>query len=450
MMSKILHRALNAPPPPEAARAEGVYIFGANGDRYIDAAGGAAVSCLGHGHPRVLEALQKALENLQYLHTGSFTHAAQEELAETILATAPKGLARAFFVSSGSEAVESALKLARQYFLEIGQPERFRFIARRQSYHGNTLGALAVGGNAMRRKPYEPLLMPAASHIAPCYAYRDQQPDETLGAYGRRVADELETEILRVGPETVAAFIAEPVVGATLGAAAAPPGYFSRIREICDRYGVLFIADEIMCGMGRTGEMFALTTDDVVPDIITIAKGLGGGYQPIGAMLMADHIVDALKAGSGGFMHGHTYLGHPLACAAALAVQEAIEKDHLLAAVRRQGDRLMAGLESALGQNPNVGDIRGRGLLLGIELVMDRDTKQTFSPDVKLNQRIKAEAMARGVVVYPMPGTIDGVNGDHIVLAPPYIASDAEIDQIIDVVAQAIPAAVSGIIASDS
>ncbi|MGZ0187865.1 MAG: aspartate aminotransferase family protein [Alphaproteobacteria bacterium] len=449
-MSKVLHRALNAPLPPEAVRAEGVYIFDANGNRYIDAAGGAAVSCLGHGHPRVVEALQKALQNLQYLHTGSFTHAAQEELAETLLATAPKGMARAFFVSSGSEAVESALKLARQYFLEIGQPERFRFIARHQSYHGNTLGALAVGGNAMRRKPYEPLLMSAASHIAPCYAYRDQRPDESLEAYGKRVADELETEILRVGPETVAAFIAEPVVGATLGAAAAPPGYFSRIREICNRYGVLFIADEIMCGMGRTGDMFALTADDVVPDIVTIAKGLGGGYQPIGAMLMADHIVDALKAGSGGFMHGHTYLGHPLACAAALAVQEAIEQDHLLTAVQRQGDRLMAGLESALGQNPNVGDIRGRGLLLGIELVTDRDTKQTFSPDLKLNQRIKAEAMARGVVVYPMPGTIDGVNGDHIVLAPPYITSDAEIDKIIDVVAQAIPAAISTIFASGS
>ena len=284
--------------------------------------------------------------------------------------------------------------------------------------------------------------MDAASHIAPCYAYRDQRDDETLEAYGLRVANELETELVRLGPDTVAAFIAEPVVGATLGSAPPAPGYFRRIREICDQYGVLFIADEIMCGGGRCGAMFAISDEGVAPDIITVAKGLGGGYQPIGAMLSAGHIADALKLGSGGFQHGHTYLSHPIACAAALAVQKTLRSDNLLAAVSRQGQRLMAGLEAKLGQHPNVGDIRGRGLLQGIELVTNLDTKAPFDPALKLNQRVKAEAMARGVVVYPMPGTIDGVHGDHIMLAPPFIATDAEIDEIIEAVAAAIPAAI--------
>ena len=440
-MSKVLHRNLAAP-PPKAVRAEGVRIFTEDGGNFIDAAGGAAVSCLGHSHPVILAAMHEAIDRLQYLHTGSFTHDAMEELADALLEDAPGDLSHAFFVSSGSEAVESALKLARQYFLEIGQPERYRFVARRQSYHGNTLGALAVGGNAMRQAPYKPLLMDAASHIAPCYAYRDQRDDETPEAYGLRVANELETELLRLGPETVAAFIAEPVVGATLGSAPPAPGYFRRIREICDQYGVLFIADEIMCGGGRCGAMFAISDEGVAPDIITVAKGLGGGYQPIGAMLSAGHIADALKLGSGGFQHGHTYLGHPIACAAALAVQKTLRSDNLLAAVSRQGQRLMAGLEAKLGQHPNVGDIRGRGLLQGIELVTNRDTKTPFDPALKLNQRVKAEAMARGVVVYPMLGTIDGVHGDHIVLAPPFIATDAEIDEIIEAVAAAIPAAI--------
>lgn len=441
-MSKVLHRNL-ASPPPKAIRAEGVRIFTEDGASLIDAAGGAAVSCLGHSHPAVLEAMHEAIDGLQYLHSGSFTHAAMEELAEVLVEGAPGDLAHAFFVSSGSEAIESALKIARQYFLEIGQPDRFRFIARRQSYHGNTLGALAVGGNAMRQAPYKPLLMDAASHIAPCYAYRDKREDESLEAYGLRVANELETEILRLGPETVAAFLAEPVVGATLGASTPAPGYFRRIREICDQYGVLFIADEIMCGGGRCGAMFAINDEGAAPDIITVAKGLGGGYQPIGAMLTASHIADALRKGSGGFQHGHTYLGHPIACAAALAVQRVLRSDDLLNAVARQGQRMMAGLEKALGQHPNVGDIRGRGLLQGVEFVADRETKTPFDPALKFNQRIKAEAMARGVVVYPMPGTIDGVHGDHIVLAPPFISTDADIDAIVEAVAAAVPAALA-------
>lgn len=439
-MSQVLHRDLNAALPPEAVSADGVRILDADGHSYIDASGGAAVSCIGHSHPHVRAALHEAVDRLQYVHTGSFTHNAQEALAEALLRDAPGDLSHAFFVSSGSEAVESALKLARQYFIEIGQPDRHRYIARRQSYHGNTLGALAVGGNAMRRAPYAPLLMDA-THIAPCYAYREQQPGESDRDYGRRAADELEAEILRLGPDSVAAFLAEPVVGATLGAVGPMPGYFARIREICDQYGVLFIADEIMCGMGRTGQMFALSADGVAPDIVTVAKGLGGGYQPIGAMLASQPIVDAIRAGSGGFMHGHTYLGHPLACAAALAVQEVIQQEDLLTAVRRQGDRLMRGLQAALGQHPHVGDIRGHGLLQALEFVADRETKQPFDPARKFNKAVQRAAMDRGVMVYPMAGTIDGVNGDHIVLAPAYISKDADIDAIVEAVAAAVPAA---------
>ncbi|MEL0001661.1 MAG: aspartate aminotransferase family protein [Rhodospirillales bacterium] len=443
-MTKVLHRNMGAP-PPEAVRSEGCRIFDRAGKAYIDASGGAAVSCLGHGHPRVIDALRDAIGRLQYVHTGSFTHSAQEELAEVLVEGAPANISHAFFVSSGSEAVESALKLARQYFLEIGEPKRRHFIARRQSYHGNTLGALAVGGNALRRSSYQPLLM-KASHISPCYAYRDKFDGESLEAYGLRVANELQREILSLGPESVAGFIAEPVVGATLGAAEPAPGYFRRIREICDQYGVLLIADEIMCGGGRTGDMYSMEAEGAAADIITIAKGLGGGYQPIGAMLLSNKIAEAIRTGSGSFMHGHTYLGHPLACSAALAVQKVIREENLLTAVRVQGARLMNGLKQALGQHPNVGDIRGRGLLIGLEFVKNRETKTPFDPSLKLNQIIKKEAMERGVMVYPMPGTIDGINGDHIVLAPPFIASDSEIDEIVSAVAGAIPGALEGVL----
>ena len=442
-MSKVLHRNI-AEPPPLAVRAEGCRIFDRSGKSYIDASGGAAVSCLGHGHPRVLEALQEAMSNLQYVHTGSFTHESQEELAEILVSSAPENISHTFFVSSGSEAVESALKLTRQYFLEIGQPERRHFISRRQSYHGNTLGALAVSGNAMRRNSYQPLLM-SASHISPCYAYREKFKDESIEAYGLRVANELETEILDLGPETVAGFIAEPIVGATLGAVEPVPGYFRRIRDICDKYGVLLIADEIMCGGGRTGDMFVMDSEKVVADIITIAKGLGGGYQPIGAMLLSNQIATAIRNGTGSFMHGHTYLGHPLACSAALAVQKVIKDENLLTAVAVNGARLMDGLKQGLGQHPNVGDIRGRGLLIGLEFVKNRETKAPFEPSWKLNQRVKQEAKERGVMVYPMPGTIDGILGDHIVLAPPFNTSASDIDAIVSAVTDSIPSAIAGI-----
>ncbi|HEY0525074.1 MAG TPA: aspartate aminotransferase family protein, partial [Stellaceae bacterium] len=376
-----------------------------------------------------------------YAHTSFFTNRPMEELADVLVASAPPGIEKAYFVSGGSEAIEAALKLARQYFVEIGQPQRRHFIARRQSYHGNTLGALAVGGNAWRRATYAPLLI-EAHHIAPCYAYRDRRADESEEEYGRRVADELEAKIRELGPDTVIAFVAETVSGATLGAVPPVPGYFRRVREICDRHGILLILDEVMCGIGRTGTLHACEQDGVAPDIMTIAKGLGGGYQPIGAMLLSRRIDEAIRAGSGFFQHGHTYLGHMTACAAALAVQRVIAEENLLDAVRARGAELADALAERFGNHRHVGDIRGRGLFLGIELVADRATKAPFDPALKLHARVKREAMARGLMCYPMGGTIDGRLGDHVLVAPPYIIRSGEIAELVDRLGAAIDAAV--------
>lgn len=414
---------------PAAVGGEGCYLIDADGKRYLDGSGGAAVSCLGHSDPDVRAALHAQLDRLAFAHTGFFTSEPAEALADLLIEQAPPGIERVYLVSGGSEAVEAALKLARQHFLEIGQPERRRVIARRQSYHGNTLGALAAGGNAWRRAPFAPLLT-EASHIAPCYAYRDRRDDESLEAYGLRVADELEAEIRRLGPETVMCFVAEPVVGATLGAVPATPGYLKRVREICDRHGVLLILDEVMCGMGRTGHLFACEEDGVAPDMVVIAKGLGAGYQPIGALLVSGAIWDSVAQGSGFFQHGHTYMGHAMAAAGAKAVLEAIRDRGLLARVRAQGEKLDAALQAAFGQHPHVGDIRGRGLFRGLELVADRETKATFDPDRKLHARLKAEAFADGLICYPMGGTVDGVRGDHVLLAPPYIIEDSQIEEL--------------------
>ncbi|MBU2533066.1 MAG: aspartate aminotransferase family protein, partial [Alphaproteobacteria bacterium] len=322
-------------------------------------------------------------------------------------------------------------KLARQYAIESGRPSKHRLIARRQSYHGNTLGALAAGGNAWRREPFAPLLF-EGSHIAPCFEYRDRRDDETAEAYGLRVANELEAEIQRLGPDNVMAFIAEPVVGATLGAVPPVPGYFKRIREICDTYDVVLILDEVMCGMGRTGTLFACEQDGVVPDIVCIAKGLGAGYQPIGAMMCTAEIYSAIEDGTGFFQHGHTYLGHPAACAAGLAVVNALVGRGLVGRCAAQGEKLQAALVERFGQHPHVGDIRGRGLFRGVELVADRENKATFDPKHRVNARIKKAAFDAGLICYPMGGTIDGVNGDHVLLAPPFIISDDEIGELVD------------------
>ncbi|WP_367351741.1 aspartate aminotransferase family protein [Achromobacter animicus] len=437
----ILHRSLRHT-PPVAVRGQGVWIHDSAGRAYLDGSGGAAVSCLGHNHPDVQAALHAQIDALAYAHTSFFTTDVAEKLAARLVADAPAGTSHAYFVSGGSEAVEAALKMARQYFVEIGQPQRRHIIARRQSYHGNTLGALAVGGNAWRRAQFAPLLIDV-EHVSPCYAYRDQRSDETAEQYGERLAQELDAAILRLGPDSVMAFVAEPVVGATSGAVTAVPGYFRRIREVCDRHGVLFIADEVMCGMGRTGTLYAVEQEGVTPDLITIAKGLGGGYQPIGAVMAQQHIVQAMQQGSGFFQHGHTYLGHALACAASLAVQDVIRRDGLLERVRVQGAGLAQRLQAALGEHPHVGDIRGRGLFMGVELVQDRATKQPFDPELTLHARIKREAMARGLMVYPMGGTLNGRQGDHVLLAPPFIISDDELDQLTERLTGAIDAAIA-------
>lgn len=438
-MSRIIHRSLRHV-PPVADNARGIFIRDTEGKAYIDASGGAAVSSLGHGHPDVLAAMHRQIDRCAYAHTSFFTSEAAEQLANRLVAQAPQGIGEAYFVSGGSEAMETALKLARQYFYEAGEERRSVFIARRQSYHGNTLGALAVGGNEWRRKPFAPLLM-EVPRVAPCYEYRGRGEDQTVDEYTQDLLDELEAAIVRAGPENVIGFVAEPVVGATGGAIPPTPGYFRGVRTLCDRHGILFIADEVMCGMGRTGTMFAIEQDEVAPDIIAIAKGLGAGYQPIGAVLAQGAIVERLRQGSGAFLHGHTYIGHPVACAAALAVQQVIERDNLLAQVAKRGLSLRRMLGEAFGKHHHVGDVRGRGLLMALELVHDRPTKSPFPASKRLHAKVKAEAMARGLMVYPMGGTIDGQRGDHVLLAPPFIATTGDLAEIVGRLAESIEAA---------
>ncbi len=439
-MSRIFHRQLKKR-LPTIVRGEGCYLIDTEGRRYLDASGGAAVSCLGHSHARVIAAMKAQIDACAYVHSSYFTSAAAEALAERLTENEPGGLSRAFFVAGGSEAVEAAIKLTRQYFLETGQPQRRHFISRRQSYHGNTLGALSISGNEARRAAYLPYLFEATT-IAPCYPYRDRLADESDEQYGLRVAEELSAALVAVGPQNVAAFIAETVCGATLGAQPAVPGYFKRIREICDANGILLILDEVMCGMGRTGTLYAFEAEDVAPDIVTCAKGLGAGYQPIGAVIVSRTIVDAIMRGTGTLRHGHTYMAHPVACAAALAVQNAIRDEHLLANVRQQGTYLMSHLANTFEAMPeigqHVGDIRGRGLLVAVELVADRASKSPFHPRLRIAERVKQAAFDVGLICYPSSGTIDGARGDHVLLAPPYIVGPAQIDETVQLLARAL------------
>jgi adenosylmethionine-8-amino-7-oxononanoate aminotransferase len=442
--SRVLHRSLRET-PPRAVGGEGVWLIAEDGKRILDASGGAAVSCLGHQHPRVLEAMSRQASKLAYAHTGFFSSEPAEALAEHLVGEEPGGLAYAYFVSGGSEAVEAGIKLARQYFLERGEPRRQRFIARRQSYHGNTLGALSAGGNAWRREPYAPLLSDAFSHVTPAFAYHEKRDHESETDFVARLAAELEAEFQRLGPDTVAAFIAEPVVGATGGCVPAPEGYFRAVRDICNRHGALLMLDEVMCGMGRTGTLHAWEQEGIAPDIQAIAKGLGGGYQPIGAMLASGTIIDTIRQGSGAFQHGHTYLAHPMACAAALGVQQVIREERLLDNVKSLGAHLEHRLTERFGNHRHVGDIRGRGLFQAIELVADRATRTPFDPALKLNQRIKAAAFEGGLACYPMGGTVDGRVGDHVLLAPPYIATSENIDMIVDRLGHAVDSALKSV-----
>lgn len=437
----MLHRQLRHE-YPAAVLGRGIIIRDQTGKEYIDASGGAAVSCLGHANPDVLAAMRAQIDRLDYAHTSFFTTPVAEELADELIAHAPAGLTHVHFTSGGSEAVEAALKLARQYFVERGEPERRHFIGRLQGYHGNTLGALSVGGNLWRRRQFAPILI-ETHHVSPCYEYRGRRADETAEEYGARLSRELSGKIDELGGKNVIAFIAETVVGATLGAVPPVPGYFKRVREICDRHGILLILDEVMCGMGRTGTLHACEQEGVAPDLMTVAKGLGGGYAPIGALFVNGKIVEALARGSGFFQHGHTYMGHPLACAAALAVQRVIRRDNLIANVVAQGERLGRRLRERFANRHEVGDIRGRGLFWAIELVADRQSKAPLDPQRKMHVRIKKEALIRGLMVYPMGGTVDGISGDHVLIAPPFVVDGPTIDTIVDRLGDAVDAALA-------
>jgi len=422
---------------PVAVGGDGPYIVDKDGKRYLDASSGAAVSCLGHSDREVIDAIKAQLDRLPFAHTSFFTNQPMEALAGELVENAPAGIARVYFCSGGSEAVEAALKLARQYYVEIGQAQRTHVIARGQSYHGNTLGALAAGGNLWRRKQFQPLLV-EVSHVSPCYAYRGKQPGESDTAYGKRLVSELEEEVLRLGPDRVIAFIAETVGGATLGCVTPVPDYFAGVRAVCDKYGILLILDEVMCGMGRCGTLYACEQENVVPDLVCIGKGLGAGYQPIGALLASARIYDAVVGGSGFFQHGHTYTGHAIACAGALAVQRAVKSRGLLARVRERGAGLEARLRARFGEHPHIGEIRGRGLFWGLELVQERASKQPFDPKRRINARLKLGALKNGLMCYPMGGTLDGVAGDHVMLAPPFIISEAQLDEAVDKLALSI------------
>ncbi len=439
-MSHVLHRSL-LQAPSRAARGDGVYVVDADGNRYLDGCGGAAVSCLGHSHPAVIEAIRSQVGQLPYAHTSFFTTDVMEELADRMVGAAP-GMNKVLLLSGGSEATEAALKLSRQYFVEAGQPKRHLYIARRQSYHGNTLGALATGGNEWRREKFAPILV-AGHHISACYEYRGRTPDESAADYGQRVANELVAKIEELGPDNVAAFVAETVVGATAGAVPAVPGYFKRIREICDQYGIHLILDEVMCGTGRTGTMMAYEQEGIVPDIVCMAKGLAAGYQPVGALLCRGEITETIRNGSGFFQHGHTFMGHATAVSASLATLSVIEEQDLLGNVRTRGESMLARLNAALGEHPNVGDIRGRGLFIGIEFVADRDTKDPLDPSARYHNQVQKAAMQRGLMVYGMGGTVDGRLGDHILLAPPYIIGEDHEKELVEKLADAVSAVYS-------
>lgn len=431
MTTHILHRQTKTP-MPVIASGEGVYLTDSQGKRYLEGSGGAAVSCLGYGNKRVIKAIKDQLDKIAFAHTGFFTSQPAEELADWLCERAPGNIGQVAFVSGGSEAVETALKISRQALIESGEEKRNHVIARRQSFHGATLGAMSVGYHVERRKPFLGMLAQNTSHISPAYAYRHQRSDESAEDYGKRAARELEDEILKVGPDKVAAFFAETVVGATLGVVPPPPGYFREIRRICDKYGVLLILDEVMSGMGRTGTLFACEQDGVEPDMITIAKGLGAGYQPIGATLISSRLADAITQGSGAVKHSHTYMGHAAACAGALAVQKVIEEDELLSRVRTRGAHFMELLNDRFGQHAHVGDIRGRGLFVGLEFVADRETREPFAPELNVAGRLKAATFENGLICYPAGGTADGTRGDHVLLAPPFIINEAQLEELVD------------------
>ncbi|RAK78519.1 aminotransferase, class III [Aspergillus fijiensis CBS 313.89] len=432
--SAVLHRDTQHI-PKKAIGGKGCYIYLEDGTKFLDSTGGAAVACLGHGHEEIQQAITDQMNQLSYCHSAFFSTEASEELGRFLAESTGGQLSKAFIVSSGSEAIEAALKLARQYFLELStpQPQRTRFIARKPSYHGVTLGALSVGGHTTRRQPFEPLLSTNTSHVSPCYPYRGKNANESDTDYVARLAAELEAEFQRVGPENVCAFVMETVVGASLAALPPLPTYLPAIQRIVHKHGALLILDEVMSGMGRCGTLHAWEPEGVVPDLQAIGKGLGGGYAPVSGLLIHEKVVRVLDAGTGVFRHGQTYQGHPVGCAAALAVQKVIQRDNLLENVRRMGTYLGQKLTERLGTHPHVGDVRGRGLFWGVEFVRDKATKEPFSPEAKVAGLVQEMGMDPrfGISLYAGNGTMDGVRGDHVLLAPPYNVTQEEVDLIV-------------------
>ncbi len=413
---------------PVAVRGGGMYLYDQHDREYLDMCGGAAVSSLGHQHPAVVSTIQKQIETMAFAHTAFFSNEPQERLAALLVDAFGEADARAYFASGGSEANETALKFAWQYWRARAQPTKVKIISRTHSYHGNTFGALSVSGHPARRSVMPDLLLDWP-RIDPCYAYRFQQSGETEEEYGERAAQMLEQAILREGADTIAAFIAEPIVGASLGVVSAAKGYFTKIRAICDKYDILLIADEVMCGSGRTGTFFAFEQEGFRPDIVTLAKGLGGGYQPLAATIVCARISNFFTTSTAGFAHGHTYIGHAAACAAGVAVMQTIERQNLLAAVRTKGTEFGFMLKGTLAEHPNVGDIRGRGLFWAIELVEDKAEKTLFANSAQLAKQLKNTAMQHGLMCYPGGGNAeDGLNC-HILLAPPYIVEHHHMDQ---------------------
>ncbi|EJT77805.1 aminotransferase [Gaeumannomyces tritici R3-111a-1] len=439
--SAVLHRKLGIE-FLRVAKAKGQYLILDDGRKILDASGGAAVTCLGHCDDRVNQAMIKQLNEVAYCATIFYTTTPFEELCQVLIDSTNGHMARAYIVNSGSEAMEAAMKMARQYFLEKkpAEPQRTKFISRAQSYHGITLGSLSMGGHKYRREKFEPMLLSNITQVSPCYAYREKKQDETDAMYVERLAAELDAEFQRLGPETVCGFVAEPVVGAALGSVPAVAGYFKAMQAVCRKYGALLIMDEVMSGMGRTGTLHAWEQEGVKPDIQTIGKGLGGGYQAIAGVLMSQGVIDVLEQGTGVFVHGHTYQGHAVGCAAALEVQRIIKEDKLLENVRKMGDHLSRGLRERVGGHPNVGDIRGKGLFWSLELVADKASKAPFpiTDGVAMDICTLGLTAEYGVSLYPGTGGVDGVNGDHIMLAPAYIITEAEVAALVDMVGRLV------------
>nr|CEG05724.1 unnamed protein product [Fusarium clavum] len=441
----LMHRSLITP-PETVTSASGSYLTLSSGRKILDGCAGAAVAIIGHGNTEVRDAMIAQASQVSYVHTMTYTTSSAEDLANYLLENEPFGLTRAYLVGSGSEAMDSAMKLARQFHVENGQPERTRFVSRRQAYHGNTIGAMSVSSNLARRAPYEnAILLDNVSYVSPAYEYRTKKDGESEEEYSQRLVDELEAEFKSVGPEKIMAFIAETVGGATAGCITPPKGYFAGISKVCKKYGILLVLDEVMCGVGRCGTFFAFEQDgDVRPDIVTTGKGLGGGYVPIAATLVHKDIISTLKKGTASFNHGHTYQAHPVSCAAALAIQKIIRRDNLVSRSASLGQRLHILLISTFQDLEFVGNIRGRGLFWGIEFVRDKKTKEPFDSKIRFGVKVQERAFELGVAVYPGTGTADGSSGDHVIVSPPLTISEGEMDELVGVLKKAYDDVASG------